>query len=417
MAKNIIVCCDGTGNEFGSSNSNVVKLYQTLVRDPNQIAYYHPGVGTLGSRSALSGIGKWWTKVIGLAFGYGISDNVADAYQFLMRTFQPGDKVYVFGFSRGAYTARALCGMLHSVGLLTQGNEGLIPYAIRMIKRKIKKDGNSEKDKKKVSDYFEVARSFRKTFSQPTCHSCSGWCAHDCKPYFIGVWDTVSSVGWVYDAVRFPYTTAASNPDFYLVRHAVSIDERRAFFRQNLFGEPSKDYQQLKEVWFAGVHSDVGGSYPEVESQLSKIALRWMLCEAELAGLRVDQSRKADILGAKAAYVEPDPDTKNQHRSLRRWWWIAEFWPKVIHVKTQDGEWKKRLHFNRGRRRRILSGVLVHASVEARLKFMPADPVNRHAGRQMLQRKPFPYHPSNLPEQRQVVSDACADSVSVPAAE
>ena len=105
-----------------------------MVHDASQVTYYHPGVGTMGARSALTRIGKWWTKVIGLAFGYGISDNVADAYIFLMRRFQPGDNVYVFGFSRGAYTTRALCGMLHGVGLLTEDNEALIPYAIRMLK-------------------------------------------------------------------------------------------------------------------------------------------------------------------------------------------------------------------------------------------------------------------------------------------
>ena len=171
MAKNVVVCCDGTGNEFGESNSNVVKLYKTLVRGPSQVCYYHPGVGTMGARNALSPIGKWWTRILGLAFGYGISDNLADAYQFLMRTFEPGDHLYVFGFSRGAYTARALCGMLHAVGLLTQGNEALIPYAIRMIKRK------------KID--FGIAADFKKTFSR------------ECKPHFVGVWDTVSSVGWV----------------------------------------------------------------------------------------------------------------------------------------------------------------------------------------------------------------------------
>ena len=136
MTKNIVICCDGTKNEFGQQNSNVVKLYKTLVCSESQIAYYHPGVGTMGARNALSPIGQWWTRTIGLAFGYGLSDNVADAYQFLMKTFRPGDDVYVFGFSRGAYTARALCGLLHLVGLLTEGNEGLIPYAIRMAKRK-----------------------------------------------------------------------------------------------------------------------------------------------------------------------------------------------------------------------------------------------------------------------------------------
>jgi uncharacterized protein (DUF2235 family) len=257
MAKNIVIGCDGTGNEFGESKSNVVKLYKMLVHDASQVTCYHPGVGTIGARNALTGLGKWWTKVIGLAFGYGISDNIADAYQFLMRTFQPDDTLYVFGFSRGAYTARALCGMLHIIGLLREDNEGLIPYSIRMLKEK-----NID---------FAVAADFKKTFCR------------ECKPHFVGVWDAVSSVGWVYNVAHFPGTKATHNPDMRVIRHAVSIDERRAFFRQNLFGAPHDAQQDIKEVWFAGVHSDVGGSYPESESQLSKIALRWMVCEAELA--------------------------------------------------------------------------------------------------------------------------------------
>ena len=200
-------------------------------------------------------------EVIGLAFGYGISDNIADAYQFLMReNFQTDDSVYFVGFSRGAYTARALCGMLHIIGLLREDNEGLIPYSIRMIKQR------------KID--FAVAADFKKTFCR------------ECKPHFIGVWDTVSSVGWVYNVAHFPGTKATHNPDLRFIRHAVSIDERRAFFRQNLFGPPHDPEQDIKEVWFAGVHSDVGGSYPESESQLSKIALQWMICEAESAGLR-----------------------------------------------------------------------------------------------------------------------------------
>jgi uncharacterized protein (DUF2235 family) len=249
MAKNIVICCDGTGNQFATQKSNVVKLYKMVMRDTGQIAYYHPGVGTMGARNALSRLGRWWTRIIGLAFGYGISDNIADAYQFLMNNFAEDDQLYVFGFSRGAYTARALCGMLHGVGLLTRGNDGLIPYAIRMIKSK------------KID--FALLADFKKTFSRT------------CKPHFVGVWDTVSSLGWVYNPVYFPFTTATHNEDLQMVRHAVSIDEHRAFFRQHLFGPPKKPTQDVREVWFAGVHSDVGGSYPESESQLSKIALRW----------------------------------------------------------------------------------------------------------------------------------------------
>jgi uncharacterized protein (DUF2235 family) len=363
MAKNIVLCCDGTGNEFGDQNSNVIKLYKMLSTEA-QIAYYHPGVGTMGARNAFTRIGKWWTRVLGLAFGYGISDNVADAYQFLMRRFEPDDRIYVFGFSRGAYTARALCGMLHIVGLLSAGNEGLIPYAIRMVK------------KKKID--FGVAADFKKTFSR------------ECKPHFVGVWDTVSSVGWVYNAVRFPFTTATKNPDLQIVRHAISIDERRAFFRQNLFGMPYGAQQEVKEVWFAGVHSDVGGSYPESESQLSKIALRWMVCEAELAGLMIDFDRKADILGGKPPYVAPDPHTTNQHESLHGWWWIAEFWPKIVSVLTAQGEWKKSLRLNLARRRWISPNSLVHESVDERLSDGSLS-----------------YRPSNLPQERHIVGDRC----------
>lgn len=367
MAKNIIVCCDGTRNEFGAQNSNVVKLYKTLVCDASQIAYYHPGVGTMGARNALSPIGKWWTRVIGLAFGYGVSDNVADAYQFLMRTFRPGDRVYVFGFSRGAYTARALCGLLHLVGLLTEDNEALIPYAIRMAKRK------------KID--FKVAADFKKTFSR------------ECKTHFVGVWDTVSSLGWIYNAVSFPFTRATKNPDFHIVRHAVSIDERRAFFRENSFNEPHDVEQDILEVWFAGVHSDVGGGYLEQESQLSQIALRWMLCEAEIAGLLVDPSRKSNILGAKPPYVPRNPVTKNQHESLQGFWWIAEVWPKVVHRQNAQGEWHRSIHLNLGHNRWIAPGSLVHESVEQRVN----DP-------------DLGYNPNNLPSQRTTVKDRCANA-------
>jgi uncharacterized protein (DUF2235 family) len=362
MPKNIVVCCDGTGNQFDRSKSNVIKLYQTLICDLDQIAYYHPGVGTMGSRNALSGIGKWWTKVIGLAFGYGISDNVADAYQFLMKTFEPGDKIYVFGFSRGAYTARALCGMLHTVGLLTRGNEGLIPYAIRMVKNK------------RIN--FPVAFDFKKTFSR------------ECKPHFVGVWDTVSSVGWVYNAVTFPFTRATKNPDFHIIRHAISIDERRAFFPSNSFGDPHDLEQDLMEVLFAGVHSDVGGSYPEPTSQLSQIALRWMLGEASAAGLRIEPARTAQILGGDDRYAKPDPLTKNQHESLHGVWWIAELWPKIMHVQNASGEWHKRIRINLGRRRKFPSKMLVHESVEQRLKGTA-----------------FLYAPGNLPQVRPIVKD------------
>ncbi len=369
MPKNIVICCDGTGNEFSDRNSNVVKVYQMLVLDPTQVAYYHPGVGTMGARSALSPIGKAWTKLLGYAFGYGASDNVADAYQFLMRNFQPDDRIYVFGFSRGAYTARVLCGLLHMVGLLREDNEGLIPYAIRLMKTKPLK-----------KEVFDIAEKFKDTFSR------------DSRPHFVGVWDTVSSFGWIYNPVKFPFTTATGNPDLNIVRHAISIDERRAFFRQNLFGSasPKNPNQSVEEVWFAGVHSDVGGSYKEDESQLSRITLRWMVCEAQLAGLHVNPRRQAAIIGSQPPYA-PDP-FGTIHNSLQPAWWAGEVWPKVVSEKNAAGVWKKRLRLNLGRRRWIKpdSNPAVHESVEQRI----ANPAMK-------------YNPSNLPPVRHAVGDRC----------
>ena len=115
MPKNIVICCDGTGNEFGDHNSNVVKLYSALIIDgQRQIGYYHPGVGTMGAPAAHSKGSKAWSVVMGLAFGAGLLTNVGDAYRYLMNVYEDGDNVYLFGFSRGAYTARALAGVCYT---------------------------------------------------------------------------------------------------------------------------------------------------------------------------------------------------------------------------------------------------------------------------------------------------------------
>ncbi|HET8833694.1 MAG TPA: DUF2235 domain-containing protein [Gemmatimonadales bacterium] len=362
MPKNIVICCDGTADEFGSRNSNVIKLYQTMVCDAAQIAYYHPGVGTMGARSALTRFGRWWTRLLGLAFGYGISENVADAYQFLMRVWRPGDRLYLIGFSRGAYTVRSLAGLLHLTGLLSEGNDALIPYAIRMARGR--------------SIDFDVAAQFKGTFSR------------ECTPWFIGVWDTVTSVGWIYNAVRFAFTKAAGNPDLRTVRQAIAIDERRAFFRHNMFGPSEHPGQDIMEVWLAGVHRDIGGSLPESEAALSQLTLRWMLDEAEHAGLRLDRQRKADILGGAPPHVPPDPATPIVHPSITGLWYLAELLPKVMYREDATGRWTRVIRPNLGRRRQIADGALVHVSVEQR---MAAATVR--------------YRPPNLPAIRTIVHD------------
>lgn len=335
MPKNIVVFCDGTGNQYGDRNSNVVKLYSLLVEDPQrQILFYDPGVGTISSHRALAFVRKWTARIIGLAFGVGLTKNIADAYRFLMSTYEEGDHVFIFGFSRGAYTARAVAGMLHKVGLLHKHNDNLLNYALRVYKR--------EKS-------YKIFKGFSKTFCRK------------CPIHFLGLWDTVSSVGWVWDPLILWHT--ATNPSVANVRHAVSIDERRAFFRQNLWRGSEGD---VKQVWFAGVHSDVGGSYKYAESGLANTALEWITVEAEKKDLLV---RRADAFQAFQSKHVPDHLGK-KHSSLKPWWWPLELFPKLYYRgKKKNGNDKLRgIGLNLWRRRIMPRNAVIHQSAEMRME-------------------------------------------------
>jgi len=314
MGKNIIVCCDGTGNEYGSTNTNVVKLFGVLdlTDDTKQIGFYDPGVGTAPRPGAVTWIRKKLSMTMGLVFGAGINRNIHDAYAYLMESYRPGDRVYLFGFSRGAYTVRALTGMLHMYGLLHPGNSNLIPYVIKMYRKK-----------RLETEDFDVARGFLGTYSRK------------CEPHFVGLWDTVKSVG-LWDVLKFGRGTRLAYtfrmPDMIFGRHAVAIDEKRSRFRTNRWKrENGEEYQQ---VWFAGVHSDVGGGYKE--AGLSDIALRWMLDGAVQRELLVDSAKHEAIVGDV---------TEDAHNSLLPIWWILG--------------WK---------RRTIPPGAWIHHSVKKRIK-------------------------------------------------
>jgi uncharacterized protein (DUF2235 family) len=349
MAKNVVVCCDGTANEFAANNTNVVKLYSTLVHNsPAQVTFYHPGLGTMEPAGALTGFGRFWTKLLGKAIGYGLANDVRDAYCFLMQNYQEGDRLFLFGFSRGAYTVRAVSSLLRLYGLILPGNEPLVPYAIRMMMgAESAKQGDPRKDQ-----YFELAREFKAAMSRA------------CQPHFVGVWDTVSSVGWIENPLHLPYS--ASNSEIAIGRHAISIDERRAFFRTNLWRPVAKGYDpggplNLKQIWFAGVHCDVGGGYTEKESGLSKIALEWMLNEAKGNGLLIDPAREAEVLGrtGDGKYAPPDPKGPI-HESLTGLWNIAEFiFKRHYNWTTGKDEYRMNLY----RRRTIPSGSIIHPSV------------------------------------------------------
>ena len=336
MGKNIVLCCDGTNNEFGDANTNVVKLYGALVHDtPAQLTYYHAGLGSQGSPYALTPFARFWTKVFGLGFGFGISQHLQDLYQYLMANYEPGDKLFVFGFSRGAYTARALCSMLHVFGLIRNQNTALVPYAIGLLK----KYGNGNNK--------EIAAQFRQTFS-----------AYSPKPHYVGIWDTVTSVGGLRNPLQVPFSRW--NPDVQTGRHAIAIDERRAFYRQNLWS-PSKD-QDLQQVWFAGVHCDVGGGYPEASSGLSKITLDWMMSEACKAGLLLKPAQVKRVLGEPGSGNAPPNESAELHNSMKKWWWAEIIPRRYYNWTTQSRDWKIPL----AKRRWISKGDSIHESVFAR---------------------------------------------------
>lgn len=377
MGKNIVICCDGTANEFAKDRTNVIKLYYCLEKESSrQVAFYHPGIGTMEPSGALTTLTRKITRMCGVAFGYGLAADVRDTYQFLVDQYDPGDTVFLFGFSRGSYTVRVVCSLLKMYGLIQRGNSPLIPYAIRMMmaiekinSRKRSMQKATPKEDEALKSYFLLSDEFKNIMSRCMC-----------KPNFVGLWDTVSSVGWISTPLRVPFTT--DNPDIEVGRHAISIDERRAFFRSNRWiNSPyTREHgpKDLKQVWFAGVHCDVGGGYPEAEGGLSKFPLEWMLEEAKAKGLLIDADRQEEVMGRSAGsrYIQAIADAK-EHESLKGWWKLAEWIPKP-HYDFRTG--KTGIQMNRGKQRTVPPKSFVHESVFRRFngeyaKQLPSDAV------------------------------------------
>ena len=351
--KNIIICCDGTGNDFGLENSNIVKLFSCLKKeDSEQIVYYDPGVGTPSTYNSFNPLTRKLKYIFGAAFGYGLSDNILQAYKFLMKNYNDGDDISLFGFSRGAYTVRAIAGLVHTCGLMHRHNENLLPEAIRIY------DDRSN----------NVNEAFKTTFGRAV------------KIHFLGLFDTVSSVGWVYSPTKMRAT--ANNSSVANVRHAISLDEKRAFFRQNTWGKKHRSNQDVKEVWFAGVHSDVGGGYPLSRSALSNIVLEWMIVEAQQKGILFDRLEEAK----KMVESISEPHLRDQNKSLTPAWYLGEVFPKMVYVKKKrEGKAPKYVplpYVNFGRRRYIRGDIQLHESV-----------IKRMEGREE-------YRPINLPEMK-----------------
>lgn len=255
--KKFVLCFDGTGNKFqgDDSDSNILKIYRMLDRnDGSQFHYYQPGIGTYVSTTSLSNtslparFNSWYQKAKDSAIGTSFDQHVMGGYKFLMRYYSPGDDIYFFGFSRGAYIARFLAEMLDYVGLLSAGNEELTRFAWKTFARWQQRGDGNQEEKSQKKAMFEFMKAFRETFSRPVR-----------RIRFLGLFDTVNSVprfesAWMRRS-KFPYTARSSAK---VIRHAVSIDERRAKFRQDLIsqGKISKTHRRFPHHSYLHKDSD-----------------------------------------------------------------------------------------------------------------------------------------------------------------
>jgi uncharacterized protein (DUF2235 family) len=273
--RRLVVCCDGTWKTAEAKNpTNIVSLARSVLpvaRDGiSQLVFYDPGVGT----------GTWVDRLTGGALGRGLSDNVKDAYRWLIYNYAPEDQIYIFGFSRGAYTARSLVGLVRKCWLLHKEHAELLPRAYEIYRRR-----DDTADSPEAGD-------FRTQNSRQV------------DVHFIGVFDTVGSLGIPVAGLRgisrrrYQFHDARLSSIVKHAFHAVAIDERRKAFSPTLWEtQPGRD-QVVEQVWFAGVHSDVGGGY--AERGLSDVTLNWMVAKARAAGLDFDDRNLS-------ARVRPDP--------------------------------------------------------------------------------------------------------------
>lgn len=255
--KRIVVCCDGTWNEPDQNPTNVIKIAHHLApvdkHGVHQVVFYDQGVGTGGSID----------KFIGGATGKGIEKNVLDGYRFIIHNYEPNDEIYLFGFSRGAYTARAIAGMINAIGLLRKDHWEQLPQAY---------------------NYYRTEPAKRNTSLYQGNH----------RPAInmIGVWDTVGALGVPTPGLRQLSKSLVSFFDTdisKLVRHAyhaLALDEKRGPFAPSIWTGDLAPGQHVEQCWFAGVHSDVGGGY--ADHRVSDVSLVWMVEKASQLGLEFD---------------------------------------------------------------------------------------------------------------------------------
>jgi uncharacterized protein (DUF2235 family) len=390
LGKNIIVCSDGTGNTFGKNVSNVTRLVKLLAHHKEQVVVYDQGIGTSARRlkavedyrksvsgqdalQILEGPRQWWFKpagwptiVLGLLGGWGLKANVRQMYCRLSTLYEgPDDKVFLFGFSRGAFTVRALAGLIYRCGLPGK--------TATDMEERFDKAWKLYKPPHKRQDDVAI-RAFMSNGQR------------ECPIHFLGLWDTVKSYGGLIP-VMLPHLR--HNPTVHIVRHALALDERRSWFDATTWGlldldstkeriKPEDfDRQDIAEVWFRGCHSDIGGG--DVEAVTGMIALRWMLGEAQAVDAELNDNGKS-VLAAD------DPLEPEVHESLKGVWWVTENIPRGEINNFEEFPKRTCVYESTGRRtpdKLTRNGkVLIHPSVGSRhsiLARVEYRPTNRGA--------------------------------------
>jgi len=306
--KRLVACTDGTWDKPGdmengkSVDSNVCLIYQAVAKEAadgtQQVKVYDTGVG--------SSYG-WRDKLLGGTMGRGLDQKIMDMYAFLMLNYQPGDELYFFGFSRGAYTARSLAGFIRNCGILKPQYLHLLLKAFELYR---------ERNAFTAPD-SDLMVSFRRNYS-----------IEDVTPiHFVGVWDTVGSLGLpftflrMYNMEKYKFHDETLSSSVRNAFQALSIDDRRNLFQPTLWDVSNKKStvavvnQIVEQRWFSGVHCNIGGGYED--KGLSDGALHWMIEKAAGAGLEFNQDSLSTI--------HPDAMGKLRDSYTPAFW----FWPKI----------------------------------------------------------------------------------------
>jgi uncharacterized protein (DUF2235 family) len=336
--RNIVLFSDGTGNSSSSLfKTNVRRIYEALdltdpqdPQHPRQFAIYDDGVGTSAFRPFAA---------LGGAFGYGLARNVREIYAFLCRTYRPGDRIYAFGFSRGAFTVRVVIGLIMSQGIVRyDGSEAALARNVRnafRAYRRARYGWPQVRSPLPIVGRFvrdAVLEGYRSIFlrNEPRYDKSrnEGAPVPGSKPVeveFVGVWDTVDAYGLpieeltrAVDALVLPLTMpdADLNPRVNHARHALSLDDQRNTFHPRLWNEAAPGAQgRIKQVWFAGVHADLGGGYPD--DALAHVSLDWMVREAGAVGPKGLQLRfNEQIRGRQRALADENGPLHDSRRGF-----------------------------------------------------------------------------------------------------